>query len=99
MNGPQKLAAPEEEVGRKDPIGLRRILASRSLRQRAGWAAVLIGGGLQYAYTSTKHPSVALRIWSALYGIGVIICILVLIAAIGYAVRDWLRRRRGIAPT
>jgi hypothetical protein len=97
MNGPQKppLGAPEEEARRKEPIGLRRILASRSLRQRAGWAAVLIGGGLQYAYTSTKHPSVALRIWEAMYGIVFIICIIVVIAVVGYAVRDWLRRSRG----
>ena len=45
---------------------------------------------LQYAFTSTRHPSIALRAWEGIYTIlGVIRLISVLVY-----VRDWARKRR-----
>ncbi len=51
-----------------------------------------VGGVLQYAYTSTTHPSVALKIWGVFYGAFEAVAVLVLlISAVGL-----LRRiRRG----
>jgi hypothetical protein len=103
MNGPNErpVADRREKASRRDAIGLPRIFASRTVRRYAFWAAVLIGGGLQDAYTSTKHPSTALTVWAWFYGVVVSVCIIAAILGLAvYATKalpGWLRRRRGAA--
>jgi hypothetical protein len=55
---------------------VRRLHATRRVRIGVFWALVLVGGGLQYAYTSTSHPSTVLTVWAWAYGIVGGICLL-----------------------
>lgn len=72
----------------------RRIAARRSVQRAAGWAAVLILGGLLAFRHEIKHPPLPLKILYGVYlvlGLVAFVCLAVDAAKV---VRDWLWNRR-----
>jgi heme/copper-type cytochrome/quinol oxidase subunit 2 len=75
------------------PDAIRRIGGSPRMRKGAFWVVVLVGGGLQYARTNTKHPSTVLIVWTWIYTTALVVLIVGLIVYSVIAVRERFRRR------
>jgi hypothetical protein len=76
------------------PDAIMRIGGSTSVRKGAFWLAVVMGGGLQYAYSNTKHPSTVLTVWEWIFSVAWVVLIGGLIVYSAIAVRERFRRRR-----
>lgn len=76
------------------PHAIRRIGGSPRMRKGAGWLVVVVGGGLQYAYSNTKHPSTVLTVWEWIFGVAWVVLIVALLYYAVMAVRERFRRRR-----
>lgn len=66
----------------------------RAARKRLGWAFVIVGGLLQYAYSETRHPSTVLIVWAWIYRALFVVAIIAVIAWAVITGREWLTRRR-----
>jgi hypothetical protein len=64
------------------PHCTRLWFKSIRVRRNAIWIAVIVGGALQYEYTTIKHPATPLVILEALYGLIVIIAVVWLLASV-----------------
>jgi len=84
----------ESRKRRIHTTGVRRIAGSRRVRKGASAAVVLVGGGLQYAYSNTKHPPTVLIVWEWIFGVVWGILIVGLIVYSVKAVRERFRRRQ-----
>ena len=67
-----------------------RVVNSQRVRLAVFWVAVIAGGGLQYAYSETIHPSVALKIWAR---VSAVVVVILIATVLGYAIRA-LRQRQ-----
>jgi heme/copper-type cytochrome/quinol oxidase subunit 2 len=78
----------------KIPDTIRHIGGKPRVRKGAFWVVVLVGGGLQYARSNTKHPSTVLIVWTWVYTTGLVVLIAGLIVYSVIAVRERFRRRQ-----
>jgi hypothetical protein len=85
---------PDEVQTSGPSASFRRIAAMRSVQRAAGWAAVLILGGLLAFRHEIKHPPLSLKILYGVYlvlGLVAFVCLAVDAAKV---IRDWLWNRR-----
>ncbi len=69
---------------------MSRSTTSHRIRTALIAFLAVVGGLLQYAYTSTNHPSTLLRVWAYAYGVSVVL----VIASLAARCIQWLRDRR-----
>jgi hypothetical protein len=71
-----------------------RIAERRSVQRAAGWAAVLILGGLLSFCHEIKHPPLPLKILYGVYLVLGLVALVCLVVDAAKVVRDWLWNRR-----
>jgi hypothetical protein len=73
---------------------LSGIVRSRTVRRRAFWTVILLGGGLQYAYTTTNRPATVLVVWAWIFRVWLGVTLVALIVAGAIVVHGRFGRHR-----